>query len=251
MRIQIVSDLHLEFTGMGCELDCVAEVERDLLIVAGDTAERSGGHNWLNLQSRISPVIQVVGNHEYYGTDIDWVDNYYQHDNNGLVTLQMRVYEQMGVRIAGCTLWTDMNGIDSRNRLGIEDLMADWRVIAKGGNRFTTEMASAINDVHRKWLLQQEDIDIVVTHHAPSWQSVTDYWKKHGKVLNPAFAGESDDIIEKLKPKFWIHGHMHNFLRYWHNGIVDGTQIICNPRGYGGSYQERTGFLDNLLITID
>ena len=251
MRIQIASDLHLEFTGMECELDIVAMESRDLLICAGDVAERDRGHNWLNLQSKYSPVVFVAGNHEYYGTDIDWLDKYYEHDSMRLFTLQCKVLEFEGIRIAGCTLWTDMKEQSGWERRQIEKGMTDFcGAITKRGTRFTADIAAGINMQHRSWLLQQKDIDIVVTHHAPSWQSITPYWQEHGKLLNPGFAGSSDDIIEALKPKFWIHGHMHSFLRYWHNGVVDGTQIICNPRGYGGSYQERTGFIDNLLITL-
>jgi len=115
----------------------------------------------------------------------------------------------------------------------------------------TPDIAAGINSQHRNWLLQQTDIDIVITHHAPSQQSITPYWLEHGQLLNPGFAGNSDDIIKALAPKYWIHGHMHSFIRYWHDGKVGGTQVLCNPRGYGGSYQERTGFLDNLIITVD
>ena len=236
---------------MACDLDRAAMEERDLLICAGDVAERDAGHNWLNLQAEHSPVVFVAGNHEYYGTDIKWVDTYYSMDKHDLFTLQMGVYEQDGIRIAGCTLWTDMKDQDTWERKQIERRMTDFSgAITMRGTRFSADISAAVNMQHRNWLLQQKDIDIVVTHHAPSWQSITPYWEEHGKMLNPAFAGASDDIITALKPKFWIHGHMHSFMRYWHDGKVDGTQIICNPRGYGGSYQERTGFLDNLMITL-
>ena len=30
------------------------------------------------------------------------------------------------------------------------------------------------------------------------------------------------------KPKFWIHGHMHNTSDY----MIAGTNVLCNPRGY-------------------
>ena len=39
-------------------------------------------------------------------------------------------------------------------------------------------------------------------------------------------------------------------LFYWHDGKRGGTEIICNPRGYGGTYQERTGFNDSLIIEV-
>ena len=240
---------------MECELDTVAEAERDMLIVAGDTAEGDRAHFWLNEQAvkgYDTPVVQVMGNHEYYGHDIDWVDEYYQYDSKNLYTLQCEVFEHMGVRIAGCTLWTDFSGYDAWEKSQVSDMMADFRCIKKRGNVFTPDISAGINMQHRNWLLQQKDIDIVVTHHAPTWQSVTPYWQEHGKLLNPGFAGMSDDIIDALKPKYWIHGHMHSFMRYWHDGRVGGTQILCNPRGYiHNKEQENKYFNDKLLITID
>jgi Icc-related predicted phosphoesterase len=144
-----------------------------------------------------------------------------------------------------------MQGLNGWERNEVGKRMSDFTgLIRKGGEKFTADRSAVINMHHRNWLLDQTDIDIVVTHHAPSQQSITPYWLEHGKHLNPAFAGNSDDIINTLKPKFWIHGHMHNFLRYWHDGIVGGTQVICSPRGYGGTYQEETGFDPAFTITL-
>ncbi len=253
-RIHVASDIHLEFTGMGCELDPVAMNARDLLIVAGDIAEGTRGFDWLLEQAEYSPVVFVAGNHEYYGYDIDVMDAKYKalsEEHEDIHFLQKDVFEFNGLRIAGCTLWTDMMGLSGWERKQIGISMADFQgAITKRGTCLTPDIAAGINMYHRNWLLQQKDIDIVVTHHAPSWQSITPYWLEHGGMLNPGFAGKSDDIITALKPKYWIHGHMHSFLRYWHDEVVDGTQILCNPKGYGGSYQERTGFLDALMINL-
>jgi len=251
MKIQVVSDLHLEFTGMSCELDCVAQAERDLLIVAGDTAEGTRGQEWLIRETKEwdQPVVQVMGNHEYYNHDIYFIDEYWvlTEETSLIETLQCRVFEYEGLRIAGCTLWTDPDAAEqSLLRRG----MADFTLIQSRGNKFTPGMSASINQMHRKWLLDQKDIDIVVTHHAPTYQSITPYWQKHGGSLNPGFAGHSDDIIRQLKPKYWIHGHMHSFMRYWHDDKAGGTQILCNPRGYGGSYQETTGFMNGLIIEV-
>lgn len=257
MKIQIVSDLHLEFTGMHCALDPRAEEERDLLIVAGDLAEGQAGREWILEQLEHSPVVYVMGNHEYYGHDIDAIDSYWKQREaqfQGLHVLQQNVLWYQGISIAGCTLWTDMQGMSGWERRQIGKRMADFQgAIAKRGSRFTPDIAAGINMQHRNWLLREgglNKIDIVVTHHAPSWQSITDYWREHGGLLNPGFAGSSDDIIHAIAPKYWIHGHMHSFLRYWHDEKVDGTQVLCNPRGYGGSYQERTGFNDALIIEV-
>jgi Icc-related predicted phosphoesterase len=253
-RIQIASDLHIEFTGMDAELDTVAEQSRDILIVAGDLAEGTRGFDWLTYQTQFSEVVFVPGNHEYYGHDIDDVDRKFrafEKTNSRFHFLQLDIVELYGVRIAGCTLWTDMMGLSDWDKRMVEKSMSDFHCITKRGARFTPQISNGINMGHRNWLMLQKDIDIVVTHHAPSDQSITPYWQEHGKLLNPGFAGNSDDIIHALQPKFWIHGHMHSFLRYWHDQKINGTQVICNPRGYGGSYQERTGFDDNFMISLE
>jgi Icc-related predicted phosphoesterase len=254
VKVHVVSDIHLEFTGMECALDVVAMHERDFLIVAGDLAEGLRGEEWLVDQCSYSPVVYVTGNHEYYGHDIDDIDKRFRQLAKKIPNfyfLQKDVIELLGLRIAGCTLWTDMQGLSGWERRQVEKSMTDFcGAITKRGTRLTADIAAGVNMDHRNWLMQQNDLDIVVTHHAPTWQSVTDYWRKHGPLLNPAFAGTSDDIIDALSPTYWIHGHMHSFLRYWHEGKVGGTQVLCNPRGYGGSYQERTGFNDSLIIKL-
>lgn len=254
-QIHVVSDIHLEFTGMGCELDGFAMDNRDLLIVAGDLAEGRRGEEWLTLQTKYSPVVYVTGNHEYYGHEIDEIDKFYRELDKKLPAfhfLQCNTFEFLGLKIAGCTLWTDMQDMSGWERRQVELSMADFSgAITKRGTRLTADIAAGINMQHRNWLMQQKDIDIVVTHHAPSQQSITPYWLEHGKALNPGFAGNSDDLVELLEPTYWIHGHMHSFLRYWHNGKVNGTQVLCNARGYGGSYQERTGFNDSLRIELE
>jgi Icc-related predicted phosphoesterase len=254
-RIQVASDVHLEFTGMGCDLDTVSEESRDILIVAGDLAEGTRGFDWLRYQCSFSDVVYVAGNHEYYGHDIDEVDKRFRDFANTIPTLhflQKDTVELFGLKIAGCTLWTDMQDMSGWERRQVEKSMTDFcGAITKRHTRLTADIACGINMDHRNWLMGQQDADIVVTHHAPSWQSVTDYWLENGKLLNPAFAGNSDDLIRLIEPKYWIHGHMHSFMRYWHDEKVGGTQILCNPRGYGGSYQERTGFSDNFMISLD
>jgi len=238
---------------MGCELDTVSEEARDILIVAGDLAEGTRGFDWLTYQTEFSDVVFVPGNHEYYGHDIDEVDKKYRDfaaKNSRIHFLQQDTVELFGLKIAGCTLWTDMNGMSGWERRQVEKSMSDFHCITKRGTRLSADIAAGINMGMRNWLMGQQDADIVVTHHAPTRQSITPYWLEHGALLNPGFAGDSDDLIRLIEPKYWIHGHMHSFLRYWHDDKINGTQVLCNPRGYGGSYQERTGFNDNLMISL-
>lgn len=67
---------------------------------------------------------------------------------------------------------------------------------------------------------------VVVTHHLPS-----------AKSLDPRYAGEGDacyasdleEIIGRLKPAAWIHGHTHKPSDY----LIGKTRIACMPKGYG------------------
>lgn len=65
---------------------------------------------------------------------------------------------------------------------------------------------------------------VVVTHHLPSKQSVVERFKD--SLLSACFASELDYLFGKMN--MWIHGHTHDNLDY----EVNGTRVICNPRGY-------------------
>ncbi|MCH2209521.1 MAG: metallophosphoesterase, partial [Lentisphaerales bacterium] len=61
MRIQVLSDLHIEdqdFT--------IPETDADVIVLAGDIHEGTRAIPWIKAQTD-KPVIYVAGNHEYYG----------------------------------------------------------------------------------------------------------------------------------------------------------------------------------------
>jgi Icc-related predicted phosphoesterase len=71
---------------------------------------------------------------------------------------------------------------------------------------------------------------IVVGHHAPSSQSVAE-WFKGDTVMNGAFRSDLEEfIMDRPQIKVWFHGHMHNNSNYW----IGETRVVCNPRGYIG-----------------
>ena len=45
------------------------------------------------------------------------------------------------------------------------------------------------------------------------------------------------------KAALWIHGHTHTAFDYW----VQGTRIVCNPRGYAHEY---TGFQPRKVFAL-
>ena len=82
---------------------------------------------------------------------------------------------------------------------------------------------------------------VVVTHHAPSPQSINE--KYRGSPLNPAYASDLDHVIAQYQPAAWIHGHMHDPV----DKMLGDTRLVCNPGGYN---HERVNFNPNFMIEV-
>lgn len=271
-KIRIVSDLHSEFWGEGgmerkkkwlsiLNKFVLPETEDDketILILAGDTGDltKIDRYNFIlgELSSRFKSIIWCSGNHEWYGGDWEvdqktYTDMLEQYEN-----VHDNYYQKVdGINFIITSLWTDFNN----NPISIENArfgMSDYKWIKRGDRNLTPEdtiLEHTISLYHIqekfRMLREKEDKDpvIVVTHHAPSYQSIGEKFK--GSTLNPAFASNLDYLIEEYQPNYWIHGHMHNSSRY----NIGKTEIICNPYGYHGYEGKRTtGYDPKLLIEV-
>ena len=67
-------------------------------------------------------------------------------------------------------------------------------------------------------------------------------------LLNAAFASDAAHLMGAARAALWIHGHMHNGSDY----CIDGTRVLCNPRGYGrDGVNENPEFDPGFMIEID
>jgi len=89
----------------------------------------------------------------------------------------------------------------------------------------------------------------VLTHHAPSYQSVHPKYRTAG-IANGAYASDLDDLIlSHPQIKYWSHGHTHESFRY----RINECEVICNPRGYYSGVNSsglNLNFDPNLTIEI-
>jgi hypothetical protein len=88
----------------------------------------------------------------------------------------------------------------------------------------------------------------VLTHHAPSYQSVHPKYRNSG-IANGAYVSDLDDLIlDHTSIKYWSHGHTHSSFRY----KINECEVICNPRGYFGHNTSdlNLDFDPNLTIEI-
>ena len=239
MRIQIVSDLHLEFHNL---LPPVVEGV-DVIVCAGDLAPiatgavRYAAEEWAEARH----ILYVPGNHEFYGTDIDHARKQLAEEcySFGITLLDPDAIVIDNVHFIGATLWTDflLDGIAHEPRahraaLGISDFDG-WIRHERGTGRFTT-YESARRHAEERAFIEAELADaerdgtaaVVITHHAPTPRSITPRF--HGSALNSAFASNLERLIARYKPRLWIHGHMHNSVDI----TVGETRVLANPAGY-------------------
>ena len=146
MRMQIVSDLHLEFgnpvPGLAAGVDVV--------VLAGDLAEIR--HPWLLAEAvqvweGAEHILYVPSNHEYYGSDIDEGRQILagQCRIHGVTLLDPGAVTIAGVRFIGATLWTDFRldgianepGAHAEAQRRISDFNGAIRQ-REGTRRFTT-----------------------------------------------------------------------------------------------------------------
>lgn len=248
MRIHILSDLHLEFAPFQ-----PWKVEADVIVLAGDIHTGLNGIKWIREAFPAQPVIYVLGNHEFYGQKIPKLTDEIKLAAAGskIHVLENGRVEIDGVVFLGATLWTDfrLNGDVVLAEVTAQTGMNDFRRIriTPSYRRFRPADARRFHAESLQWLFQEVEEArgkevVVVTHHAPSPQSIS--LRYRNDPLNPAFASNLEPFIATSKAALWIHGHIHQHSDY----VVDSTRVIANPRGYPNESQ--IGFKPSLVVEI-
>jgi len=245
MRIQIMSDLHLEFHADRGKsfIDSLDFDGTDVLVLAGDISNAHGIVFALEQFSRKfkKRILFVAGNHEYYGSskkDVDRaISNCIARGPTGRVSHaeflnRDFVHHDHEPRFVGTTMWfKDLKGPDwaMNDFVQIEDFRG-W-----------------VYDENRKdeSFLEKNiyEGDIVITHYLPSYDCVDSKYKDSN--LNCFFVNEMSHVIKKQKPKLWIHGHTHESV----DMNIGDTRIICNPFGYLAR-EENPRFNQKLIVEV-
>jgi len=251
MKIQIVSDLHLEW-GTSDRVFCTKDICGDMLVFAGDShgnAEKL--YNYVKFFAKEVPCILVLGNHEYYGTDLkkglDKYKKWLHKPEENIFLLENETIVFNHIAISGATLWTDFEPLLCRPH-DLEDRIADFSLIKKGKEVLTIPdvkslFVESVKAFTRNMNLHADKKHVVVTHHAPSHKSV--FREFIGSFLNPAFVSNLEWFIAKQNPVLWIHGHVHSS----HDYTIGNTRVVCNPFGYFMN-EENPDFKKDFVIEI-
>lgn len=261
-----MSDLHVEFGGVHLRDD----VDCDVVVLAGDidVLERSSPASWARQTFPTRRIVQVLGNHEFYGWShggmqacVDCART--EARSFGIDFLECDRVDIEGVRFLGCVLWTDyeLNGSAPEAMAAAAARMVDHRRImieatdGSGGlERFRPVHAGYLHISSVAWLerelaLPHDGPTVVVTHHAP--HPAVDHRHFIGSALSPAFVSDLSVLIEKYQPAVWISGHTHMSHRV-RVGKTGSTLLVSNQRGYSNHPEVADAPFDpNLVISVE
>lgn len=269
MKIQLMSDLHLEFGGIElpggdvlllagdiCVADCLraARTDRDAIL-----HRKTCDAFFRNECSKYSAVYYIMGNHEHYSgvfdDSADLLREYLLGTNVTLLDKQAVTMDEW--TIFGGTMWTNYRNANPISMNVAQRGMTDHERIRKtaepSGYRPQFRPDDALVD-HQKFIhelgkcVEDNALDmrkiIVMSHHAPSYNSVHEMYR--GSMLNDAYASDLENVIVSAPHiKYWFHGHMHDNMDY----MVEDCRVVCNPRGYYGHYLNPE-FNDNFVLEL-
>jgi Icc-related predicted phosphoesterase len=112
---------------------------------------------------------------------------------------------------------------------------------------FTPQDCAARFRRHAAWLADQlaqpfAGPTVVITHHAPSPRSI--HPRFEGSPVNACFVSRAEHLLGGDKVALWLHGHTHDSFDY----EVEGTRVVCNPRGYRRNEVDENAAFDPALV---
>ncbi|MGO9601993.1 MAG: metallophosphoesterase family protein [Candidatus Binataceae bacterium] len=264
MKLHILSDLHLEFTGKAPYSENLPDIGADVIVLACDIGLKHHGAAWAARESaRLGkPVIYVCGNHEFYRhrgglTNTSKISQ--AAASEGKVHFLERSETKIGdVRFLGATLWTDFELLGTERlsdaTSSANNEMNDYQLISYATRprriRLTAQHTKAVHHETRRSLEKRlaepcAGATVVITHHAPLPNSVAHKLADPKNLLTPVYASNLEDLLESGRLTLWIHGHTHHAWDYVHKG----TRVVCNARGYPHQAAP-TGFRADFAVEV-
>lgn len=255
MKLRLLSDLHLEFIQdkynpkrarrkLPRYFDHALKSpgDADVLLVAGDLT--SGVESNLRGATEAivewfdGPVVYVAGNHEYYRSDFETVDEILQEQSDSIDQLHWLNNDAVtinGQRFIGTPLWFPKR--------------PDNTLYTDGHNDFSQigDFVPAVYKRHeaaRSFLNETlKQTDIVLSHHLPGSFLVPEAYQndEHSRFYN----GGVEDILQTNQPRLWHFGHTHDTVEVKQGGI----RFICNPLGYPNNH-ENAQFQPNYTVDL-
>lgn len=268
MKIQLASDLHLEFLERRFPGERIIEPApgADILVLAGDI------HNGTKAVAEFAgwpvPVLYLAGNYEFYGHSWEQTraDLRSACAGTNITFLDNDTYEfgVGSIRLLGFTLWTDfrINGLTQRQCMeAVELALSDFYVIQTKEGRLRAKDTLRDHEKSRRWL--EEELAkpypgkaVVVTHHGPHPLSIHPRYLGINNRVNAGFVSDLTPLLQHAD--LWLHGHVHDSFDY---SDVGRCRVVANPAGYVKNFSlassprdfdlENPGFNRNLVLELE
>lgn len=265
MKVKVVSDLHLECCEYGHGVPDLGEGE--VLILGGDILcarhfKKDGPLKAVykdflqKCADNFASVLYIAGNHEAYGYNYEgtW-DVLKENLPDGIHLMEDTVVKIADWNFIGSTFWTDFRNANALEMMEASRFLNDYKTIriTSKYRKMTPDDTYGFHKKSKQFLIEKleqfkNDKVWVLTHHAPSYQSI--HPKYRTETINGSYASNLDDLIlSNPQIKCWSHGHTHESFQY----RINECQIICNPRGYYSGVNSsglNLNFDPNLTIEI-
>jgi predicted phosphodiesterase len=257
MKVKVVSDLHLECCELGHGVPDLGEGE--VLILGGDILcarhfKKNGNLRKVykdflkKCADNFDLVLYIAGNHEAYGYNYEGTWDVLKENLPSRVVLLENDYVKIQDWVfIGATLWTDFCNGHPLEMMEARQCMNDYKVIriTPKYRKMQPEDTYRFHNESRYYLeTKLEEFKNqkiwVLTHHAPSYQSVHEKYKRGG-IANGAYVSNLDGLIlDHPEIRVWSHGHTHTSFDY----KIGDCRVVCNPRGYYNGYNNADLNLD-------
>lgn len=234
MKFTYASDLHLDFHDDKGKALVESLPHAEIIILAGDVSNFP--QLWDSLMlflKKYQEVVYVFGNHDFWYSNMGKVRSSLNkllfraaklrkqgHTLGNLHILDNSTVTLGGQRFVGTTMWfRKLPGLELSHHL-----MNDFDLIGKASLRIYQENEKALAFLEET----VRPSDVVITHHAPSFKSLSPSERENEYA--PFYACDVEDLILRKRPLLWIHGHIHESVDY----LVGGTSVRSNPFGYWG-----------------
>ncbi|KAF4975154.1 hypothetical protein FZEAL_8031 [Fusarium zealandicum] len=240
-RIQVLSDLHLEFAQQYASY--IFPATAPYLLLGGDIGRLVDYQEYLKFMEahvhRYKKVFLVLGNHEFHGLDYEKALETARHlvaepTLADTVVLLHRVRwddPESSLTILGCTLWS---AIPEHAYSVVQSKVKDFRNIRD----WSVQKHNTLHEEEHSWLREQvtqlsseKEYSIrkllVVTHHAPRVEGTS----RPQHAGNPWTCAFATDLLDQdwEDVKVWVFGHTHYSTDLL---LSDGMRLVANQRGY-------------------
>lgn len=262
MRLQLLSDLHLETEAFTPQ----PAPDAELLVLAGDIDS-----SWAGLERFACwphPVLFVAGNHEFDRRELNaaWPALRTRCTALGIDLLEreervLRGNDGRRIRFVGTTRWCDFDLFGEAQRERCQRAARYFVEVMRSTRGGAVLDAAAVREealACRDWLArtlsappvgEPVDATVVITHYAPSLRSVD---PRYGDQPGTASFCNADDDLLPLAD-LWLHGHLHcrhDYLALHPPGAPrPSTRVVSNARGHSQK-GESDGHDGLLCVTV-